>query len=111
MTTVPMTRSDAVGVMSESTSARFPMTLRPRFSSCLYPSESSSASPWTTTFAGEGWVESGMVGFPSSKDLPLPQGGYGICTDLERARQQVRGGRGGKGEGLRLRRHGGDLRG
>src|SRR5256885_13567971 len=113
-------RSDAVGVMSDSTRARLPRMLMPRLSSCLYPSDSSSAAPSTD----DGGRDS-AIDFPSvTKFRPSPPSGCSICSDLKSARQLFRGGptlpspRGGgllkrreSGEGLRLRRHGGGFRG
>src|SRR5256885_1824222 len=100
-----MMRRDAVGVMSDSTRARLPRTLMPRLSSCLYPSDSSSAAPSTDSVGRES-----AINFPSdTRFLAVAPGGCSICSDLKAGRQLFRGR--GWVEGLRLRGYGGGFRG
>src|SRR3981189_2355355 len=61
MTTVPMTRSDAVGVMSERTRAMLRRVLSVRFSSWLYPSDESRSAPSTDEDGGR----ESAIDFPS----------------------------------------------
>src|SRR3984893_195477 len=89
MTTVPMTRSEAVGVMSDRTRAMLPRVLSARFSSWLYPSDERSSDPSTDEDGGR----DSAIDFPSvTKFWPPPPGGCSICTDLKSARQLFRGG-------------------
>src|SRR5438309_11900485 len=99
MTTVPMTRSDAVGVMSDRTRAMLRRVLSVRFSSWLYPSDESRSDPSTDEDGGR----DSAIDFPPRRDFwPSPPSGCSICSDLESARQLLGRARGGATVSKRL---------
>src|SRR5256885_6732157 len=107
MTTVPMTRSDAVGVISERTRAILRRVLSVRFSSWLYPSDESRSAPSTDEDGGR----ESAIDFPSkTRFLAVAPGRLWYLYRLK-ARSSTGKEEEGMREGVRFGRYGGDFGG
>src|SRR5438309_12083515 len=98
-----MTRSDAVGVMSERTRAILRRVLSVRFSSWLYPSDESRSEPSTDEDGGR----ESAIDFPSkTRFLAVAPGAAMVFVQTKSpvVNREVK--RRGTDEGLRLRRYG-----